>query len=86
MDMEFYLDATRPPLLQVVPNSANITIVGAVDVNVIQANKTVATAFVLNVVRQTMLIFYIVCTLNCIVLIMHQNTQWEKEIFNFSVR
>ena len=52
MDMEFFLDSTTPPMLQVVPNSANITIIGAVDVNVIEANKTVATAFVLSVVRQ----------------------------------
>lgn len=50
--MELTLNATKPPVLLVVPNSANFTITGAVDVRVIQPpNDTIVTAFVLGVVR-----------------------------------
>ena len=47
-----YLNATKPPVFQVIPNSANFTITGKVDVNVIQANKTKANAFVLGLVGE----------------------------------
>ena len=51
MDMELFLNATKPPVLQVVPNSANFTITGTLTVNVIDSNKKKVNAFVIGLVR-----------------------------------
>ena len=50
MGMEILLNATRPPVLQVIPSSANFTITGTLNVNVIQPNKTKVNAFILGLV------------------------------------
>ena len=50
MDMEIYINATKPPVLQITPSTANFTLYGNVSVNVIQGNKTKTNAFVLGLV------------------------------------
>ena len=51
MAMEVLLNATKPPILQIVPSSANFTITGTLNVNVIQPpNNTIVNAFVLGLV------------------------------------
>ena len=46
MDMEIYINATKPPVLQITPDAASFTLYGNVSVNVIQANKAKVNAFV----------------------------------------
>lgn len=48
--MEVFLNSTKAPVLQVIPNSANFTVTGTLDVSVVQANKTKAEAFKLGLV------------------------------------
>ena len=47
-----YVNATKPPVLRVTPKGANVTIIGNVDVNVIQKNKTRTNAFILGLVKK----------------------------------
>ena len=51
MGIELELNTTRPPLVCIVPTSANITIHSAVNVNAIGYNGSRALAFVLGMVR-----------------------------------
>ena len=49
MPMQLFLNATKPPVLKV-SKGANFTILGTVDVNVVQKNKTLTKAFTLGLV------------------------------------
>lgn len=49
--MKLVVTATKPPVLCIVPDSANFNINGTLEVFVIQPNKTEVLAFVLGVVR-----------------------------------
>ena len=53
MPMQLFLNATKPPVL-LVSKGANFTLVGTVDVNVVQKNKTLTKAFTLGLVRNAM--------------------------------
>ena len=51
--MELYLNATKPPTLDIVPGSANFTIPGEVVVSVIMSDGSLQVAFVLGMVSMT---------------------------------
>ena len=53
--MELYLNATKPPTLDIVPGSANFTIPGEVVVSVFMPDGTLQVAFVLGMVSMSVL-------------------------------
>lgn len=50
MAMQLNLNATRPPVLQVTPSFANLTVTGTVGIDVVLPNKTVVNTLVLGLV------------------------------------
>lgn len=48
--MQLDLKSTKPPVLDIVPGSANFTLTGTMDANVVQPDNTIVNAFVLGLV------------------------------------
>ena len=48
--MQLDLKSSKPPNLNIVPGSANFTLTGTIDVNVVESNNSIVNAFLLGLV------------------------------------